>query len=125
MKTSFIRAFRVQPYGWHLYLFDNAEKWARFVARKTKTTIAERRGDCEGAAGITYCDGETRLIYVGVFDGEPGTLAHEMTHAAVRIISDAGMHIDASNDEPLAYQIGHLIDECIQKILEVHTRKTP
>jgi len=126
MKTSFIRHIRVQPYGWHLYLFDDREKWAKFVARKTHASLANKRRDCaDGTTGITHVDYDAKILYIGVFDGEIGTLAHEMTHAGVFVLDHAGIEAGASDGETLAYLIGHLMDECVQKVLKLPVRKTP
>src|SRR6185369_1358192 len=85
---SYAHQFKVQPYGWRVYLFDNAEKLARFSSRRNcGRTLAELRGFGDEADGLTVCHTDALELYIGVFDREPATLAHECVHGAVYVLS--------------------------------------
>jgi hypothetical protein len=109
-SLTFLRAFRIDPYGWHLYLFNDRAKWSKFVTRKMGGGGFFKHA--MGALGLTQRDVANKNFYVGIFDCDMGTLAHEMTHVATYVLHHAGVEISAENDEPLAYLIGHLVDEC-------------
>jgi hypothetical protein len=112
VSLSFSRAFRVEPYGWHVYLFTHREKWARFCARRLAIPLGEIRDEAAQAHGYTRWNDDEAHCYVGVFDGEVSTLAHEMTHAAVAILAGAGVRYTPTNHESLAYLVGHLVEQC-------------
>lgn len=67
---------------------------------------------CSGCCVFgAYDEGGGWVWFVGVFDGKPGTVAHESFHAAVRILStvDVPIQKNAAN-ETAAYLIGWLVD---------------
>lgn len=109
-SLTFLRAFRIDPYGWHLYLFNDRAKWARFVTRKMGGGGFQKMA--RASLGMTSQDVANKNFYVGVFDFDVGTLAHEMTHVATYVLFHAQVPITAENDEPLAYLVGHLVSEC-------------
>lgn len=109
-RYSFKRAFRIDPYGWHVYLFTDAEKWCRFVVRRKVCAGKVAREAATHADGV-FLPG-LRECYIGVFSGKAGTLAHEMTHAAVHILATDGVKVTKNNDEALAYLVGFMVDEC-------------
>jgi hypothetical protein len=115
--TSYVRSFRADPYGWQVYLFVDRTKMCAFLKRRGIRTEMDEDND---GITISHMDGQTG--YVGVFDGEPGTLAHEMTHLAMSITFRAGIKLDGGdNEEPLAYLIGHFVDQGIAPVLQ-HNR---
>ena len=107
---TFVRAMRIEPYGWHLYVFTDRAKLVRFVTRRTggQKLMAYAR-DCDG---MTINNAEQKEFYTGVFDHSVSTLAHEMCHVSVWLLANAGVTIDQENDEPLAYLVGYLVREC-------------
>ena len=122
--TSFAHTFNVQLYGWRVFLFVERDKYARFASRRTGTPIAERRAEAADSDGLTLCRKEAHELVIAIFDGEPGTLAHEATHAAFYILTGAGVKLTSDNDEPLAYLVGYIVDECIPSIVKTwKTRK--
>jgi len=115
-EYSYVRAFRVYPYSWHVYFFIDREKWARYASRRGYGALKEQRQDVEDSNGICTTDSKTSECYVGVFNRQPGTLAHEMTHAATRILEGSGVKFTANNHEALAYLVGYLVDQCWPEI---------
>jgi hypothetical protein len=109
---SFARAFRVEPYGWHIFLFLDAEKWARFVSRRKLGKLRTRRAEALESSGICLSNAAEHECYIGVFNRQAGTLAHEMTHIAMHILSNAGVKVTKNNNEALAYLIGFMVEEC-------------
>jgi hypothetical protein len=108
-QTTFIRAFPIDPYRWHLYLFNDRAKWAKFCTRKMGGQGYAR--EAAQAGGIVEQDEINSSFYVGIFDFNIGTLAHEMTHVSLSVLQYAGVPIEGDG-EPLAYLVGHLVDEC-------------
>jgi hypothetical protein len=109
---SFDRKFSVQPYDWNVYFFTDRQAWARFTARRKFGTLKQRMEEAESSVGICSCDIERQQAYVGVFDGSAGTLAHEISHTALRILGSAGVRFTADNNEAVAYLIGHMVERC-------------
>jgi len=108
---SYVHAIPAAPYPWHLYLFVDREKWARYQARrygKLKAKLLE----VADADGICKIDDTTNECFVGVFNGRVGTLAHEITHASTRILACCNVPFSDTNDEALAYLVGYLVDSC-------------
>lgn len=113
-RYTFPLAFQVEPYGWYLYFFTEKEKLIRFVRRKEGDNIRRVVKDAGGVAHF----GEKNLVYVGVFNGCAGTLSHEATHVANRILHAAGVEVTHDNDEAQAYLVGHIVRECFPHIKE-------
>lgn len=65
--------------------------------------------DTTGADGMVLESDQGNFL-VGVFTKTPGTLAHEMAHASLSIIKNAGFDAEAGNQEPFCYLLGHLVD---------------
>jgi hypothetical protein len=95
-------------YGWSIYLFSDRKKWARVAAKHIDVDSEQFTKDADSAGGISVC--HDQHAYVGVFDGQPGTIAHEATHVAMEILSHASVRYGQNQQEPLAYLIGHITD---------------
>ena len=114
--SAYRRVFRVEPYGWKLRLFTDRAKWARHCAKLGGEPFAGLLSQASEAVGMTDWNAEHCECVVGVFDGDLATLAHEMTHAAIAILNNAGVKFAATNSEPLAYLVGYLTGECAGSI---------
>lgn len=118
MSTSYARKFKASPYGCRVYLFDDPAKLVRFASKRNcGMTREELRGYGDEADGLTVFHGDAMELYIGVFDKEPATLAHECVHGAVYILNHAGVRFSTDNNEQLAYLVGHMFDECFPAIL--------
>jgi hypothetical protein len=111
-RNSFRHSFRVAPYPWRVYFFTDKEAWAKVTARKKFGGLKKQRDQADCSAGVCSCDPNSLACYVGVFDGGYGTLAHEMTHAAMFILASVGVRVTPNNNEALAYLVGNLVNEC-------------
>lgn len=60
--------------------------------------------------GIAYSDDGVNFL-IGVFDGSPQTLVHEMVHTAVKILDRCEIELADSNSEPLAYLVDWLFNK--------------
>ena len=59
------------------------------------------------------CSSYQKGIFIGFIDvPSAGTIAHECYHAANYIYRLIGANADLENDEPFAYLLGHLVEEC-------------
>lgn len=114
---SFDKKFTAQPYGWTVYFFTDQARWSRFVSRLTGSKQSVRRAEADDADGLTLTPDGTQIVCIGVFNQEPGTLAHEATHAANYMLARASVRFDLENDEAQAYLIGHIVDECIPALV--------
>lgn len=112
------KRFRVEPYEWTVHFYTDRVKWARATSRRKFGPFRELLATANDSTGICSVDANANSAYVGVFNGMVGTLAHEMTHAAMRILGGAGVKISPDNNEALAYLIGHMVDECEPSLME-------
>ena len=65
---------------------------------------------------------DSAVVVVLPADATVGTVAHECAHAATRVLRRAGVRVCASEDEPLAYTIGHLVDEVVPWLARTRAR---
>lgn len=106
------KRFRVEPYEWTVHFYTERTKWARATSRRKFGTFRELFAKANDSTGICSIDASTNSAYVGVFNCGVGTLAHEMTHAAMHILGGAGVKVTPDNNEALAYLIGHMVEAC-------------
>jgi hypothetical protein len=104
------KRIHVELYGCYVHFYTTREAWVRAMVRGTDWTrdraveSAAGSGATNWSVGVTHC-------YVGVFDGNAGTIAHEMVHAAAAILDAAGVRFTHGNNETLAYLVGLLVDK--------------
>lgn len=111
-KPSYVRLVRVEPYDWSVYVFDDREKWLRFVLRRMIGSAKSLREDVNDSRGITQINDWRAEAYVGVFDGAGHTLVHEAVHVAIEILGHVGVKVKPGDNEALAYLVEHIIREC-------------
>jgi len=75
-----------------------------------------------------YKDGSSRYILAFEYNTTPKIIAHEAFHLVSYICRDRQMRIDLFNDEPQAYLIGWIVEQChkylqIKNILKTRTVK--
>jgi len=56
------------------------------------------------------------MLYIGVFNGQDSSLAHECVHASM-FISEAIGHTVTYTDEIVPYMTGYLFDKCKEKMV--------
>ena len=120
---TFDKKFTAQPYGWSVYFFTDADKWAKFTSRKTGASLERQQESSEDADGLTMLGVDVQHIYIAVFNGEPGCLAHEAVHAANYMLDRAGVKMSYENDEAQAYLVGHIVDQCMPALVQTWKRK--
>ena len=110
------KRFRVDPYGWRVYVYSDREKWARATARAKFGTLKNRREESADCAGISSIDPNTQRAYMGVFRLPFDTVAHEASHVSTAILRNAGTRIVEATDETLAYLTGFIAGKCHEAI---------
>lgn len=108
MSTPFPKntaSLRLNPYKHGVALQTNKKRFAKFCENCCQLpgpNVAGRAVECN-------CNG--RMYYIGVFDGQISTLAHECAHIAFFLLATVG--IDARNDsgEAFCYLLGFMMRE--------------
>ena len=79
--------------------------------------------DEDGRGMVFYHNGAV-FIWIQEFTYENlGYLAHEATHAANCMFREKGVKISTSNDEPLAYMVGYVFENCMKYFKKKSTRR--
>lgn len=111
MKRSEIIRLDIRPYDAVLYFARTRKSYKRLRAKYTDDPISLK--DCNGiSSDFNGCS--TQLV--GVFDGSPGTLAHEIGHAVIKVLESRGVPIDTHTSEATCYLVGDLVDQCWQHL---------
>ena len=116
------KRFIVQPYEWFVYFYDDRQRWARATSRAQFGTYLTQLADTKDCKGICSCDADAKAAFIGVFDGSVGTLAHEMTHAAMEILTHAGVKVTGDNNEALAYLVSFMVEAGMPAMSEKRRR---
>lgn len=111
-KPSYVRFVRIETYDWTIYVFDNKEKWLRFVLRRMIGSAKVLRKELDECRGITIMNSQCAEAYIGVFDGAGHTLVHESIHAAMGVLGNVGVKVKPADNEALAYLVEHIVKEC-------------
>lgn len=93
----------VPIYGNHIIFTRSRREFARLLEQH------DGFDDGDEADGLT-CTLDSGNFIVGIFTKDPGTLAHEMAHVTLEIISRAGFTAEAGNQEPFCYLLGYLVN---------------
>lgn len=102
-----MKSFRAMPYRYTVYVTsDTAEMDAAYAA-------AGGQDKHDWQAGAVWCSGGN--VYLGVFDGELGTLAHEAAHAALDISNRVG-YDPTGEQEPFAYLLEYIFVKARKKL---------
>lgn len=120
---TFDKQFTAQPYGWKVYFFTDESKWARFTSRASGALLDKQEETAAEADGLTMLGVDAQHIYLAVFNGEPGTLAHEAVHAANYMLDRAGVKMSYENDEAQAYLVGYIVDQCMPALVATWKNK--
>lgn len=103
-----VRVIHVPLFNDKVLIYTDQDAWQ---AHRDRTSDGEPLGVVAGAtARLSYPDGTMELA-VGYFDGELGTLVHELTHAAVFVLQRHGIDPQNDNAEVLARIMDHLFTE--------------
>lgn len=94
-------------------------------ARRGIEWLCEHRivdDDLRTVEGRTYILADDADIYIWCRTQDVVLLSHELLHAAVAILSSAGVPISPKHDEALAYLHSHLLQQALEQ--RKTTRKT-
>lgn len=94
-----MKQFNVPLFGDLVTICHDKAEWDD--RRMALNPDAEPWGPCAGAVStVTQPNGQTEYL-VGVFDGDPSTLIHELTHASLFIVQRHGIEPAGDNGEVL------------------------
>lgn len=121
--SAYIKDLRVEPYGWNVVFFNDQDRACRYLKGRKIPAVTLDLWTDSTTSGCTSLWVEERHIFVGVFNDNSGTIAHECVHAAVYILDDAGIPIYGNNHEALTYLVGHLVREFYKAAARKNTKR--
>ena len=105
-------------FGVNMNFVFNEEDFA-YLCKKYHDFDYEPR-NYNGYCVMNHQNGE---LIIGVFNNELSTLVHELTHAVLFISEQKCFNAYDSNGETVAYIMGHLFDECKQRMDKYNANK--
>lgn len=94
---------RVAPTQGRIRFYTSREKFGK------ATGLTETTND-----GCCFWLGNT--VWLGVFDGKPSTLVHELVHALIWLMGYNGLEPKDSNGEFMAYAMDNAFDALVGKL---------
>lgn len=85
-------------------------------------TLTDSRRTFQKLSGTSSkgCDGMTAVVdggyVIGWFDGNTATLVHEATHVSLFLMEHCVIDPCATDGEPMAYLMGHIVQEALQRL---------
>lgn len=76
--------------------------------------LEEIRNDSAEALTLTWDN--SVVVWFSGNKIDYGTVIHELTHAVMYMLSNAGVPISIENEESMAYNMGWAVRECVSKI---------
>jgi hypothetical protein len=118
------RHLEIPLYGGAFYVCTEREEYKQIFDFLTTTKEGTEFIDgCLGCVTPLTNEAGGAVYLIGIFDGDYGTLCHEVGHLALFILDRAGVPVDAENSEAFCYLQGHLFDVC-QPIIDEANLKT-
>lgn len=105
-----MKRIKIVPYGCILHLTNSKEEWLRKYKKLTGQSY-----DADGCDGLTYDHGDANF-YVGVFNGEMGTLAHELGHVCLDVAERVQLGDIIQEQEQFCYLLGYLTEQSIKTL---------
>ncbi|WYW04336.1 hypothetical protein Kurepalu1_00034 [Pseudomonas phage vB_PpuP-Kurepalu-1] len=102
-----MKTFPLHPYRFILHVTDSTEEMQQVY------TALGGKGQHDWQAGAVFC--HKNKVFLGVFDGELGTLVHEASHAALDVANRVG-YDPTGEQEPFAYLLEHIFIKARQKL---------
>jgi hypothetical protein len=107
-KSGAILDLELTPYPMWLHLYTDRGRYRRAVNAAVRNHVA-----CDSVRNVDgLCSVKDGVIWVGVFDGDGGTLVHELTHAAEHIAEYIELPRGWRNIEPIAHLMGFMFRRC-------------
>jgi hypothetical protein len=101
----------VDPYNYDLVVFIDSRKFRDYVnAYRSENKVTQDM--LTEAGGLCSALHHRSEMVLGVFNGNSGTLVHELSHVCFRILQSCGVPAEADSSEAFAYLIGHLFLKC-------------
>ncbi|MCU7521627.1 MAG: hypothetical protein HF312_15515 [Ignavibacteria bacterium] len=112
----FTKSFSVPVYGYDCTLvIGSVEEMNGWMQRKFKIPFNYEDGWTGCYLEFAARDKWNRVIWLDGFKGQNTIcdLVHECVHAANGIYAAINANPDTENDEPFAYLVGHIFEQCI------------
>lgn len=90
----------------------------RLAAEAADGDITDLAMSAYGGLCMNLLEPSGKLL-VGLFDKNPGTLAHELYHACMYILDYVGVEVHVGNDEAGAYLMGYLYEKAAEHVSKV------
>jgi len=103
--------FTDKLFNMHFHFTDSKEE---FVNMLEWINVHDTPEYIDGRCVLAERICEPMRIFIGVFNDDLGTLAHECTHAALFTLSCIGQKL-TYEDELLPYLVGYIFEECQNK----------
>jgi len=116
----------IEPYGRNLMIVvsDEGEDGYKKIEKYLKISFSSQVAGAS-AFFLNIFDEDTSISYFTLIhvcpDSDPDEVAHEAVHASWKILSDAGVEMNAENNEAQAYLVGHLV-RLVYKSIERYDR---
>lgn len=108
-----MKRIKIVPYGCILHLTTNREEWLKKYKK-----LSGREHSTEGTDGLTYDHGDGNY-YVGVFEENLGTLAHELAHVCLDVTNRVGLGDITMEQEQFCYMLGYLTEQSLKVLPEL------
>lgn len=102
----------IEPLGVDIYFFTDKEKYKKHLLKNQN-----HEDDLNGFDGRTlYLEDEefNRVIYIGVFNNDVTSLAHECNHAVIFLYNVFSLDVKDSNGEHFCYMHQKLMKDCLK-----------
>lgn len=102
-----VTVIQIDPYDVTLYFITSRKAYAKTRAKFLKGKINLK--DCVGMSSH-FNNGNVQLV--GVFDGKPCTLAHEVAHMCFKVLEECGIPTDHLTSEAFCYLMSSVVSKC-------------
>lgn len=107
------QSFNVPLFGDVITFCDDRDAWNAHRAQLNPDS--EPLTPCAGATSrMEYPASGVAELVLGVFDGQPATLVHEATHAALFILQRHGMSPESDSGEAMAMLVEAIYSQIMQ-----------
>lgn len=104
------RYFNVPLYSGTILIYKDRNAFHKAIKSHGRTIVED--DSCGGRCVEIYKPGITHYV-IGWFTRSRHTLVHELGHAAIFVITNAGMKIEDSGGEAYCYLLSHFYKETI------------
>jgi hypothetical protein len=108
-----VNSFTVPIYSGTVCVYTSREEYSA-AWKELEGDAVEDVDEMDGVSSRHSDKKKSSVYLIGVFDGDEGTLVHELVHTVFEMLSHAGIPISKRNDEVFAYLMAALYREALQ-----------